>query len=164
MSANEEWVGGANDRHIALWNLVGAVGFLLCGAFGYDSVNSSWENYQSVLSTFWGSWAFLVSLVASNAPSVAYFLPCNVDREYTTAGGDDLARMSACSSPVLSEGGQKIEREGYYSVSLFRYHSAYNAWHRTFDRVAVPSSSSCFDPNAIRVLITCRAWRHAPGF
>lgn len=46
--------------HIGLWNLIGAVGFLLCGAFGYASLGPSWINYQSVLSTYWGSWAFLI--------------------------------------------------------------------------------------------------------
>ncbi|KAI0777417.1 hypothetical protein BD413DRAFT_516462 [Trametes elegans] len=46
--------------HIGFWNLVGAVGFALCGALGYGSLASSGVNYQSVLSTFWGSWAFLI--------------------------------------------------------------------------------------------------------
>jgi hypothetical protein len=41
------------------WNLIGSIGFLLCGAFGY-SINSGMK-YQSSLSTFWGSWAFLIA-------------------------------------------------------------------------------------------------------
>lgn len=45
---------------VAVWNLVGAVGFTLCGALGYAAVSSSGANYQSVLSTFWGSWAFMI--------------------------------------------------------------------------------------------------------
>ncbi|RPD56551.1 hypothetical protein L226DRAFT_480446 [Lentinus tigrinus ALCF2SS1-7] len=49
--------------HIGFWNLVGAVGFTLCGALGYGSLASSGENYQSVLSTFWGSWAFMIGSV-----------------------------------------------------------------------------------------------------
>ncbi|KAI0328762.1 hypothetical protein GY45DRAFT_1325907 [Cubamyces sp. BRFM 1775] len=49
--------------HIGFWNLVGAVGFTLCGALGYASLSSSGANYQSVLSTFWGSWAFLIGSV-----------------------------------------------------------------------------------------------------
>ncbi|CDO76411.1 hypothetical protein BN946_scf184937.g25 [Trametes cinnabarina] len=49
--------------HIGFWNLVGAVGFMLCGALGYASLASSGVNYQSVLSTFWGSWAFLIGSV-----------------------------------------------------------------------------------------------------
>ncbi|KAI0354071.1 hypothetical protein OH77DRAFT_1426489 [Trametes cingulata] len=49
--------------HIGFWNLVGAVGFTLCGALGYASLSSSGVNYQSVLSTFWGSWAFLIGSV-----------------------------------------------------------------------------------------------------
>ncbi|KAI0635387.1 hypothetical protein C8Q77DRAFT_1217230 [Trametes polyzona] len=49
--------------HIGFWNLVGAIGFTLCGALGYASLASSGVNYQSVLSTFWGSWAFLIGSV-----------------------------------------------------------------------------------------------------
>ncbi|CAN9143706.1 unnamed protein product [Alternaria alternata] len=44
------WVGA--------WNLVGGIGFTLCPAFGYDS--RSWAQYQASLSTFWGSWAFMI--------------------------------------------------------------------------------------------------------
>jgi hypothetical protein len=43
---------------IGLWNLVGGVGFTICPCFGLDE--SSWAQYQAGLSTFWGSWAFLV--------------------------------------------------------------------------------------------------------
>ncbi|OBZ77581.1 hypothetical protein A0H81_01743 [Grifola frondosa] len=50
-------------RHVGLWNLFGAVGFTLCGALGYASLDSTKADYQSVLSTFWGSWAFLVGSV-----------------------------------------------------------------------------------------------------
>lgn len=46
---------------IGAWNLVGGLGFTLCPAFGYDE--SSWAQYQACLSTFWGSWAFLVGSV-----------------------------------------------------------------------------------------------------
>jgi hypothetical protein len=44
------WVGA--------WNLLGGIGFTLCPAFGYDT--RSWAQYQASLSTFWGSWAFLI--------------------------------------------------------------------------------------------------------
>jgi hypothetical protein len=47
--------------HIGLWNTIGGVGFTLCPAFGYDT--SSWAVYQASLSTFWGSWAFLIGSV-----------------------------------------------------------------------------------------------------
>lgn len=47
------WIGG--------WNLIGGVGFTLCPAFGYDT--SSWAQYQASLSTFWGSFAFLIGSV-----------------------------------------------------------------------------------------------------
>jgi hypothetical protein len=50
-------------RHVGLWNLIGAIGFTLCGALGYASLASSGANYQSVLSTFWGGWAFLIGSI-----------------------------------------------------------------------------------------------------
>ncbi|KAM3555447.1 hypothetical protein ARSEF4850_005998 [Beauveria asiatica] len=45
--------------HIAFWNLVGAVGFTLCGALGM-AYGSTGAQYQAALATFWGSWAFLI--------------------------------------------------------------------------------------------------------
>ncbi|EJD53114.1 hypothetical protein AURDEDRAFT_157681 [Auricularia subglabra TFB-10046 SS5] len=47
--------------HVGFWNIIGGLGFLLCPAFGYS--RKSWRQYQSALSTFWGSWAFLISSV-----------------------------------------------------------------------------------------------------
>jgi len=47
--------------HVGFWNLVGAVGFMICGAFGYSPVERWVE--QSAISTFWGSWAFLIGSV-----------------------------------------------------------------------------------------------------
>ena len=46
--------------HIGFWNLVGAIGFTVCGALGF-AVNQPGIQYASTLSTFVGSWAFLVS-------------------------------------------------------------------------------------------------------
>lgn len=46
---------------IGAWNLIGGLGFTLCPAFGYD--RGSWAQYQAALSTFWGSWAFLIGSV-----------------------------------------------------------------------------------------------------
>lgn len=46
------------DTSVGVWNLVGSMGFLLCGAFGYSSAD--WAVYQSGLSTFWGSFGFLI--------------------------------------------------------------------------------------------------------
>ncbi|KAK5464919.1 hypothetical protein LTS15_001482 [Exophiala xenobiotica] len=45
--------------HIGFWNLIGALGFTLCGALGMAYGNSG-AQYQASLSTFWGSWAFLI--------------------------------------------------------------------------------------------------------
>lgn len=33
--------GGCVRRHIAFWNLIGALGFTLCGALGYASLSST---------------------------------------------------------------------------------------------------------------------------
>ncbi|THH13899.1 hypothetical protein EUX98_g9670 [Antrodiella citrinella] len=49
--------------HIAFWNVLGAFGFTLCGALGYGSVASTKVDYQSVLSTFWGSFGFEIGSV-----------------------------------------------------------------------------------------------------
>src|SRR5688500_4104186 len=47
--------------HIGFWNLVGGIGFTLCGALGFGASRPGVE-YALTLSTFVGSWAFLVSL------------------------------------------------------------------------------------------------------
>ncbi|KAJ7033081.1 hypothetical protein C8F04DRAFT_1105091 [Mycena alexandri] len=49
--------------HVGFWNLVGGVGFALCGALGYGLNNSTKIAYQSSCSTFWGGWAFLIGSV-----------------------------------------------------------------------------------------------------
>ncbi|KAF2871989.1 hypothetical protein BDV95DRAFT_493446 [Massariosphaeria phaeospora] len=56
---------------IGVWNLIGGIGFTLCPAFGYDE--SSWAQYQACLSTFWGSWAFLVGSVVQWYESLAKY-------------------------------------------------------------------------------------------
>jgi hypothetical protein len=45
-------------RAVGFWNLVGAVGFMICGAFGYSPVERWVE--QSALSTFWGMFCSVV--------------------------------------------------------------------------------------------------------
>ncbi|KAK9328441.1 hypothetical protein V1520DRAFT_371235 [Lipomyces starkeyi] len=47
---------------IGLWNLVGALGFTICGALG-PAYGSSGSQYQAALATFWGSWSFLIASV-----------------------------------------------------------------------------------------------------
>ncbi|KAI0717766.1 hypothetical protein C8T65DRAFT_571594 [Cerioporus squamosus] len=56
------WLPNWRDTgwHVGFWNLLGAVGFTLCGALGYASTSSTQVQYQSILSTLWGSWAFLI--------------------------------------------------------------------------------------------------------
>lgn len=51
---------GVLGWHIGLWNLIGAIGFTLCGALGFGITHPGVE-YALTLSTFIGSWAFLVS-------------------------------------------------------------------------------------------------------
>jgi hypothetical protein len=58
-----------SNRQVAFWNLIGAIGFMLCGALGYASESSGAE-YQSALSTYWGSWAFLIGSIAQIVEAV----------------------------------------------------------------------------------------------
>jgi hypothetical protein len=46
--------------HIGLWNLIGGIGFTVCPALGFGAQDSAGLAYASGLSTFIGSWAFLV--------------------------------------------------------------------------------------------------------
>lgn len=62
---------------IGALNLIGGVGFTLCPAFGYDS--DSWAQYQACLSTFWGSWAFLIGSALQWYESLEKF-PVEIDR------------------------------------------------------------------------------------
>jgi len=48
--------------HVGFWNVVGSVGFTICGAFGIASAHE-WAAFQSGCSTFWGSWAFLIGSI-----------------------------------------------------------------------------------------------------
>ncbi|KAK3092202.1 hypothetical protein LTR53_019650 [Teratosphaeriaceae sp. CCFEE 6253] len=76
---------GALGWHIGLWNLIGGIGFTLCPVsdqieanpdhgeialtcalvalqiFGFSTAN--WRILQASVSTFWGSWAFLIGSV-----------------------------------------------------------------------------------------------------
>lgn len=61
LETQKKWYLPALDTlgwHIGFWNTIGGVGFTLCPAFGYEK--ASWAVYQSSLSTFWASWAFLI--------------------------------------------------------------------------------------------------------
>ncbi|KAF4983307.1 hypothetical protein FZEAL_1245 [Fusarium zealandicum] len=53
---------GVLGWHIGLWNLIGAIGFTLCGALGFGIAQPGVE-YALTLSTFIGSWAFLIGSV-----------------------------------------------------------------------------------------------------
>jgi len=45
---------------VGVWNLVGAVGFTLCGIFGYWYTENEYQFFGTTLSTYWGSYAFLL--------------------------------------------------------------------------------------------------------
>jgi hypothetical protein len=70
---------------IGVWNLIGGIGFTLCPAFGYD--RSEWAQLQACVSTFWGSWAFLIGSVVQWYESLEKF-PVEVESRKTveTAG------------------------------------------------------------------------------
>ncbi len=46
--------------HVGFWNLIGAIGFTVCGALGFAEGSGEGIEYALTLSTFVGSWAFLV--------------------------------------------------------------------------------------------------------
>ncbi|OBZ78106.1 hypothetical protein A0H81_01736 [Grifola frondosa] len=49
--------------YMGLWNLVCSAGFMPCGVLWYASLASTKANYQTVLSMFWGWWAFPIGSV-----------------------------------------------------------------------------------------------------
>jgi hypothetical protein len=69
---------------IGAFNLIGGVGFTLCPAFGYNT--NSWAQYQACLSTFWGSWAFLIGSVIQWYESLEKF-PVEIDRSSKSGNG-----------------------------------------------------------------------------
>jgi hypothetical protein len=75
--------------HIGVWNLVGAIGFTLCGALGFDAADTS-VNYALALSTFVGSWAFLVSFVERKDGETYWITPGSSlsDLQVLLAGAD----------------------------------------------------------------------------
>lgn len=83
--------------HIGFWNLIGALGFTLCGAFGFASSN---EEYETALtwSTFIGSWAFLVS--QNQIPFIFGFLV----RQFRLTLEERLAFVSFCLSNKWTQG------------------------------------------------------------
>ncbi|PGH23376.1 hypothetical protein AJ80_02629 [Polytolypa hystricis UAMH7299] len=65
LETQPNWYTPALDTlgwHIGFWNFIGAIGFTLSGIFLLP-YNSSGMQYQASLSTFWGSWAFLIGSV-----------------------------------------------------------------------------------------------------
>ncbi|KAK4121104.1 hypothetical protein N657DRAFT_665806 [Parathielavia appendiculata] len=67
VEVQDKWYKPTPERlswHIGFWNLIGGLGFTLCPAVGFNSKSSPALEYASALSTFIGSWAFLVGSVA----------------------------------------------------------------------------------------------------
>jgi hypothetical protein len=53
--------------HVGFWNLIGGIGFTLCGALGF-AIDQPGMEYASTLATFVGSWAFLVRSTYPDIP------------------------------------------------------------------------------------------------
>ncbi|KAG9245063.1 hypothetical protein BJ878DRAFT_37983 [Calycina marina] len=65
LETQEKWYKpafGVLGWHIGMWNLIGGIGFTLCGALGFAATNSG-AVYEGSLATFWGSWCFLIGSV-----------------------------------------------------------------------------------------------------
>lgn len=73
---------GTLGWHIGAWNLIGGWGFFLSPAFGYSPHH--WAQYQACLSTFWGSWAFLIGSVIQWYESLAKY-PVDVTKAERTS-------------------------------------------------------------------------------
>lgn len=67
VNEQEKWYIPALQKanwHVGFWNVVGSVGFFLSGFFGYwIMVSSDIEVYGVFLSTYWGSYAFMIGSV-----------------------------------------------------------------------------------------------------
>jgi hypothetical protein len=116
--------------HIGFWNLIGALGFTLCGALGF-AIDVDGVEYASTLSTFIGSWAFLVRrypVIEEPAPQGALGHPANVTRACT-----DWQR-----NPVVRELGQIHHHSGRRVES--RLESS-GGWQR--QRGRHPSIAAC---------------------
>ncbi|KAG5745340.1 hypothetical protein H9Q70_011972 [Fusarium xylarioides] len=75
---------GVLGWHIGLWNLIGAIGFTLCGALGFGITHPGVE-YALTLSTFIGSWAFLIGSVIQWYESLNKY-PIWVDKKVEVLG------------------------------------------------------------------------------
>ncbi|KAF4995771.1 hypothetical protein FDECE_12689 [Fusarium decemcellulare] len=75
---------GVLGWHIGLWNLIGAIGFTLCGALGFGMTQPGVE-YALTLSTFIGSWAFLIGSVVQWFESLNKY-PIWVDKKVRRFG------------------------------------------------------------------------------
>ncbi|KAJ0120060.1 hypothetical protein J7T55_000913 [Diaporthe amygdali] len=72
--------------HIGFWNLVGALGFTLCGALGFASGSSPACETASLWSTFIGSWAFLVGSIIQWYESLDKYPVTVIDKKFVGPG------------------------------------------------------------------------------
>ncbi|KAJ5678636.1 hypothetical protein N7462_006880 [Penicillium macrosclerotiorum] len=70
---------GVLGWHIGAWNLIGGIGFTLCGALG-PATSASGVEYEAVLATFWGSWAFMIGSTIQWYESLSKY---PVEKEHT---------------------------------------------------------------------------------
>jgi hypothetical protein len=116
---------GYDDRHVGLWNLVGAVGFTLCGALGYGSVASTKVRSCSCFTVFPLTRSSSLHLPVLRAgvgrlPVGAVHVLGRLgvsDRELRAAVGDALARGSGrgrFESGVRAARSSVAERKGVW--------------------------------------------------
>lgn len=77
--------------HIGFWNLIGAIGFTLCGALGFG-INAPGVEYASTLATFIGSWAFLVSSMAM--PQFPFCLSTSIGLSRSDNKANSVGRLA----------------------------------------------------------------------
>ncbi|EFX04365.1 integral membrane protein [Grosmannia clavigera kw1407] len=92
--------------HIGFWNLVGSLGFTLCGAFGFAATQSADMNYAAALSSFIGSWAFLVGSVIQCHNATGNWARLSATGGYTLAS----SLRAASGSRLLPPAAKGVQR------------------------------------------------------
>lgn len=87
--------------HIGFWNLIGALGFTLCGALGFASGSSPACETASLWSTFIGSWAFLVCSRSPYPHSLSYSSLSSSRKMHPHVG---MSALLACTRPLSPSG------------------------------------------------------------
>jgi len=70
LEVQDKWYRPAPELlgwQVGFWNLIGAIGFTLCGALGFAATAGPNIEYALALSSFVGSWAFMVCLARTGS-------------------------------------------------------------------------------------------------